>query len=78
MTRTQRMLLITSLIFGGVSTVMTLSGCSSGVNCWDLNGNGEDDPAEDVNGDGIFDTADCQGAPGVLAVQRNVRRSRGT
>jgi hypothetical protein len=36
-----------------------------GLNCWDLNGNGEGDPEEDRNGDGEFDALDCQGAPGV-------------
>ncbi len=35
-------------------------------NCWDTNGNGRNDPAEDRNGDGIFNMLDCQGA----AVQR--------
>lgn len=31
-----------------------------GVNCWDLNGNGIGDPAEDRNGDGAWTAADCQ------------------
>lgn len=35
-----------------------------GINCWDLNGNGADDPEEDVNGDGVWDALDCQGTPG--------------
>ncbi|MGB2985411.1 MAG: hypothetical protein WBE26_05960 [Phycisphaerae bacterium] len=35
-----------------------------GVNCWDLNANGEGDPGEDVNGDGVFDALDCQGPVG--------------
>ena len=34
---------------------------ADGANCWDLNANGEDDPAEDTNGDGEFDARDCQG-----------------
>ncbi|MCX2718907.1 DUF7151 family protein [Lentiprolixibacter aurantiacus] len=34
---------------------------ADGINCWDTNGNGVNDPAEDVNGDGVFDTSDCQG-----------------
>lgn len=36
----------------------------SGVHCWDVNRNHIDDPQEDINGDGVFDAADCQGAPG--------------
>jgi hypothetical protein len=35
-----------------------------GLACWDLNGNGQADPEEDVNGDGIWDARDCQGADG--------------
>jgi hypothetical protein len=35
-----------------------------GVNCWDLNGDGVNDPAEDANGDGVWDALDCQGAAG--------------
>gem|GEM_PF-6745166 len=31
-----------------------------GINCWDLNGNGVNDPAEDINGDGVFDSNDCR------------------
>ncbi len=34
---------------------------ADGLNCWDLNGNGEGDPVEDTNGDGEFDARDCQG-----------------
>ncbi len=37
---------------------------ADGLNCWDLNGNGEADAAEDVNGDGQFTALDCQGLPG--------------
>ena len=33
-----------------------------GISCWDLNRDGVNDPAEDVNGDGSFDTLDCKGA----------------
>ena len=36
----------------------------AGLACWDLNGNGEADPEEDINGDEVFDTLDCQGAEG--------------
>ncbi len=35
-----------------------------GINCWDLNGNEQGDPAEDINGDGDYDALDCQGAQG--------------
>ncbi len=34
---------------------------ADGLACWDLNGNGVGDPEEDINGDGLFDTLDCQG-----------------
>lgn len=37
---------------------------TNGISCWDLNGNGANDPAEDVNTDGNWDALDCQGAPG--------------
>lgn len=33
----------------------------AGINCWDKNGNGTNDPEEDVNGDGKYDAADCAG-----------------
>lgn len=36
----------------------------SGINCWDLNGDGHDDDEEDVNGDGAWDAFDCQGGSG--------------
>ena len=36
----------------------------TGEACWDLNGNGQPDPAtEDLNGDGVVDTLDCNAAP---------------
>lgn len=35
-----------------------------GIHCWDLNANGVDDPEEDVNNDGVYDTLDCQGQDG--------------
>jgi formylglycine-generating enzyme required for sulfatase activity len=35
-----------------------------GLACWDLNGDGMQDAAEDVNLDGLWDAADCQGAQG--------------
>lgn len=34
---------------------------TNGINCWDLNGNGVNDPSEDVNNDGTFNTLDCAG-----------------
>ena len=37
---------------------------TAGINCWDLNGNGKNDPDEDVNDDGEFNALDCQGATG--------------
>lgn len=41
---------------------------ADGINCWDLNGDGVNDPAEDTypagNPDGIFDARDCQGPEG--------------
>lgn len=33
-----------------------------GINCWDTNGNGLNDPAEDSNSDGLFNTLDCAGS----------------
>lgn len=37
----------------------------AGINCWDLNGNGVNDPAEDRNGDSQWNALDCQGDSGV-------------
>lgn len=37
---------------------------AAGINCWDMNGNRVNDPTEDVNADGNFNTLDCQGAQG--------------
>ena len=34
---------------------------SSGLACWDLNGNGVEDPEEDQNEDGDVNVLDCQG-----------------
>lgn len=36
----------------------------TGIHCWDLNGDGINDPSEDVNNDGFWNTLDCQGAAG--------------
>lgn len=32
---------------------------AAGINCWDLNGDGVDDPNEDIDGNGVFNAADC-------------------
>ena len=37
---------------------------NNGLNCWDTNGNGFNDPSEDVNGDNQWNSLDCQGAQG--------------
>ncbi len=37
---------------------------ATGTNCWDLNGNGVNDPSEDANGDGEYTADDCQGPAG--------------
>ncbi len=37
---------------------------TDGLECWDTNGNGIQDPAEDINIDGFWDALDCQGAMG--------------
>ena len=38
---------------------------SQGLNCWDSNNNGINDPSEDLNADGVFSTLDCSGAGSV-------------
>jgi hypothetical protein len=35
-----------------------------GLNCWDVNGDGVKDESEDINGDGQWNTEDCQGPAG--------------
>jgi hypothetical protein len=43
-----------------------------GLACWDLDGDGVADPEEDINGDGAWNAADCQGprgAPGETGQQ---------
>ena len=42
---------------------------TDGINCWDTNGDGINDPAEDINMDGNFDALDCQGADGMDGAQ---------
>ena len=39
-----------------------------GTNCWDRNNNGISDSGEDVNGDGVFNAADCQGPQGLTGI----------
>ncbi len=40
----------------------------TGISCWDLNGNNINDPGEDINLDGNWNTLDCQGATGAAGV----------
>lgn len=50
--------------FNGVNAGSGSDGMT-GLNCWDLNGNGNGDIAtEDVNGDSMVDISDCQGEDG--------------
>jgi hypothetical protein len=50
---------------GGWQNLCAGSGTGvDGINCWDTNGNGTNDAAEDVNGDGSWDASDCQGPAG--------------
>ncbi len=37
---------------------------ADGLHCWDLNGDGVQDPTEDITGDGSFDALDCLGPAG--------------
>jgi len=41
----------------------------SGYLCFDTNGNGVGDASEDTNGDGVFNTYDCQGPAGPTGAQ---------
>lgn len=45
-------------------SITRLDCISDGINCWDLNENGIDDPSEDINMDGQFNTLDCIGPEG--------------
>lgn len=48
---------------------------ADGTHCWDLNGNGEGDLAdEDVNGDGTVDVADCSGSTDLSVYTRTKSR----
>ncbi len=40
-----------------------------GINCWDTNGNGVNDAAEDVNGDSQWNALDCKGDSGAVGPQ---------
>lgn len=42
--------------------VFTILDCQgrAGIHCYDTNGNGINDPNEDINGDGLFNGLDCQ------------------
>jgi len=40
----------------------------NGLNCWDLNGNGAQDAAEDINNDGSWDALDCKGDTGLTGL----------
>ncbi len=54
----------------GMAVTVTPEICpQNGINCWDTNGDGINDPAEDVNMDGNFDALDCQGEDGMDGAQ---------
>lgn len=40
-----------------------------GINCWDTNGNGVNDAAEDTNGDSQWNALDCKGDSGAIGPQ---------
>ncbi|MFY7989269.1 MAG: hypothetical protein ACOVO3_00960 [Fluviicola sp.] len=39
---------------------------ADGIDCWDLNANGVNDPAEDINSDGFYNGLDCTGPAGAV------------
>lgn len=48
------------LLVGGLLAATLLNQpTGTGIQCWDTNSNGINDPSEDLNGDGAFDLADC-------------------
>lgn len=57
---------VTSLVTGceGPPGPQGPPGSPGGLMCWDINGNGVGDPAEDRNSDTIFDALDCRGPLG--------------
>lgn len=40
----------------------------AGLSCWDLNGNGVQDPLEDTNSDGVYNAIDCAGGVDLSAI----------
>lgn len=48
-----------------------------GINCWDLNNNGMNDPNEDANGDGAFNSGDCRGKNGKDGDDCDIYKTRG-
>jgi len=49
-----------------------------GLSCWDLDGDGIEDAAEDVNNDGLWDARDCAGPRGDTGVNGNPGTPGGT
>ncbi len=43
-----------------------------GLECWDTNGNNVNDPSEDINLDGFWNSLDCQGATGATGIAGNI------
>ncbi len=50
----------------------------NGIDCWDLNADGVNDDAEDINGDGEFNGLDCVGKDGAAGQDGNANVIRGT
>jgi hypothetical protein len=48
-----------------------------GINCWDTNNNGRNDPNEDANGDGVFNSDDCRGKDGEDGDDCEIYKTRG-
>ncbi|MBK8253547.1 MAG: collagen-like protein [Polyangiaceae bacterium] len=57
------------VLSSGAAACVVQSEPVSGLACWDKNGDGSQEPAEDVNGDGKWDSLDCAGAPGPIGAQ---------
>jgi hypothetical protein len=45
------------------------AGPGGGLNCWDTDGDGNQDANEDINNDGLWDALDCRGADGAAGPQ---------
>ena len=45
----------------------------NGINCWDTNQNGINDPSEDINSDGNWNALDCIGATGDTGDRKSTR-----